>query len=203
LLKIGKPAEALKEFRTCRRQYPDEPVYHNAVAAVLAAQGDLAGAQVEFTEAERMNPHYAQPHIELARIYLSLGEDDRARKELHAAVQAAPNQVETLTNVARILAVNSTAAKSDGADALALALRANALSGNREPEVFDVLGMAFAATGDFTNAVVCAQNALELAPAANLKNTNEFHLRLERYQNRQPWRELLGGTNAANSPAGQ
>jgi len=70
------------------------------------------------------------------------------------------------------------------------------LSGGRRPEVFDILGMAFAATGDFSNAVICAQNALTFATAANLKDTQPIRQRLELYQQHRPWRESFRATNA-------
>ncbi len=83
---------------------------------------------------------------------------------------------------------------------MALAARANALSGNSQPVVFDILGMALAETGDFTNAVVCAQNALTLATAAELKNTEQIQQRLELYQKNLPWRESFRATNAPVEP---
>ncbi len=78
--------------------------------------------------------------------------------------------------------------------------KANDLSNNRKPEVLDVLGMALAETGDFTNAVTCVESALELAEASKIKNTAPLRQRLELYRNHQPWRESFRATNA---PAGQ
>jgi hypothetical protein len=62
--------------------------------------------------------------------------------------------------------------------------------------VFDILGMALAATGDFTNAQTCAQNALDVAAAAQMKNLGPLKSRLALYQNHQPWRESFLATNA-------
>jgi len=196
LLKLGQPAEALAEYRQCLTQHPDDPVYHNATAGALAAQGNLPEALLEYAEAERLDPHYAEPHLELAKIYFQGGHEAQARDELKAAVGAAPFDVPTLVTVAHELAANASDSARDAQGALALALKANDLSGNREPEVFDVLGMAFAATGDFSNAVICAQNALDFTPAAGLKNAGPIRQRLELYQNQKPWRESFLDTNA-------
>lgn len=195
LAKLDRPAEALDEYRQCLRLDPGIAMLHNAAAGALAAQGNLPAALQEFAEAERLDPHYPQPHIDLAKIYLARGQNAQAKDELRAAVRAAPNDVPTLIAVAHYLAANTNAAARDSQGALILALKANELSGEREPEVFDVLGMAFAATGDFTNAVICAQNALNFAPAANLKDTAPLQQRLQLYQAHQPWLESFASTN--------
>jgi len=70
------------------------------------------------------------------------------------------------------------------------------MSGHVQPMVFDVLGMALAENGDFTNAQTCAQNALILATAAQMSNLDQIRRRLELYKNHQPWRESFFATNA-------
>ena len=61
--------------------------------------------------------------------------------------------------------------------------------------MLDVLGMACAETGDFTNAQTCAQNALDLATAAKMKDLADIQQRLQLYKNHQPWRESFLFTN--------
>ena len=80
---------------------------------------------------------------------------------------------------------------------MVLALKANEISGHTQPMVFDALGMAFAENGDFTNALTCAQNALDLATAAQMKKLEPLQKRLALYQNHQPWRESFRATNNA------
>jgi hypothetical protein len=60
--------------------------------------------------------------------------------------------------------------------------------------------MAFAANGDFSNAVSCAQNALVLATAAQMPSAGAMQLRLELYQQNRPWRESFRATNAPVKP---
>jgi len=56
-------------------------------------------------------------------------------------------------NAARVFAADETAGIRDGAAALALANRANDLTGGEQPFVLDALGMACAENRDFTNAI--------------------------------------------------
>ncbi len=196
LAKMGRTKEALAEYRECLRIDPEASVLHNAAGIALAADGNLAGAFQEFTKAEQFAPQSAEPHIGLAKIYFTLGRDTQAVGELKAAVRANPDDFQTLTTAAHFLAANSNAVARDGKSALILALKANDLSHNRQPDVFDVLGMAFAATGDFTNAVTCAQNALEFVPVTGHKNIRLMRQRLALYQNHQLWLESFRNTNA-------
>jgi len=69
-----------------------------------------------------------------------------------------------------------------GGTALSLALKANELSIGNQPLVLDLLGLAYAETGDFTNAVTRAQNAAELADPAKLKSLEAIRHHLELYK---------------------
>ena len=123
--------------------------------------------------------------------------------EFRAALRLAPDDYQILAEAARYLASNENAAARDGKSALVLALRANEISGRRQPIAFDALGMALAENGDFTNAVTCAQNALELATAAKMQRLERLRRRLELYQNHQPWRENFRATNALANNHGE
>ena len=193
--KLGLPAEALAEFRTALRFDPKIAKWHSAAGCELATLGQGDEALKEFAEAERLRPDYAQRHIETAKLFFQQGRDREAVGELRAALQAEPDQFQTLATAAHYFAANENAAARDGQSALTLAVKADDLSGHIQPMVLDVLGMAYAETGNFTNAVLSAQAALELADAAKLKNLEAIRQRLELYKNKQPWRESFRATN--------
>jgi uncharacterized protein HemY len=86
----------------------------------------------------------------------------------------------------------------DGKTALVLALRASALSGEK-PQVLDVLGMALAETGDFTNAETVASKAIQLATEAMKTNLKPWRERLENYRKHQAWHESFLVTNAPSN----
>jgi tetratricopeptide (TPR) repeat protein len=196
LSQLGRHAESLAEYHEAIQQRPDLAILHNAAGAALTELGQFDAALKEFSEAERLDPHFAAPHVGTAKVFFAQGRDTEAVDELRAALRIEPDNFEILVYAAHYLAANENAAARDGKTALVLALKANALSGNSQPQVFDMLGMALAATGDFTNAQTCAQNALELATAAQMKNTGQISRRLELYKNHQPWLESFRATNA-------
>lgn len=202
LEELGKPAEALAEYRQCLERDPKTPALHNAAGRALVALGNPNEAFMEFAEAAQFDPHFAAPHVERAKILLSQAHDVEAVKALWAAAQAEPYNFHTLCTVAHYLAANQNRDGRDGQNALIFALKANDLSASQDPVVFDVLGMAFAETGDFTNALISAKNVLALGETAKMENMEAIRKRMELYENHQPWRESFCVTNAqADLPA--
>jgi len=192
----ARPREAAAEYREAIRLNPKVAFLHNSLGITLTELGQNDAARDEFAEAERLEPNYAWPHVEMAKLFLSEGRDAEAVGELHTAVGLDAGNYEILAYAARVLSANENALARDGPTALALAAKANVLSDNRQPVVVDALGMACAETGDFTNAEICAQNALDEATALRLASTNEIQQRLELYRHHQPWRESFRATNA-------
>jgi tetratricopeptide (TPR) repeat protein len=195
--KLGRPAESLAEYREASRLRPGDAFLHNAIAIELATLGKYDDALKELDEADRLDPHYPWVHMERAKIYFGLGRDVEALEELRNAVSMDPDDYQILASTAHYLAANKNPAARDGKTAVTLAAKANVLSGSNQPMVYDVLGMALAESGDYTNAQICAQNALDLATADRLKNTDQIRQRLELYQKNQPWRESFQTTNAS------
>ena len=193
---LGRHAESLAEYREAIRLRPDDATLHNAAGGELAALNRFDEALAEFYQAEALDPKYAAPHVEAAKVLFKIGRDAEGLGEFHAALRIGPDNYQILATAAHYFAANENAAARDGKDALGVALKANDLSGHVQPMVFDILGMAFAENGDFTNAVNCAQNALALANAVQMKNTGPLQTRLKLYQNQQPWRESFRATNA-------
>jgi tetratricopeptide (TPR) repeat protein len=195
--RLGRPTEALAEYREALRDAPNDAGLHEAMGRELATLGEFSGALPEFFEAEQLDAGYAAPHLSAARVLFKQGRDREALGELQAAVRLDPDNFETLATAAHYLAANENAAARNGQTAVALAQRANQLSGHAQPMVFDVLGMALAETGDFDDAQVCAQNAITLATAHQMTQLDELRRRLELYQKHQPWHESFRAPGAA------
>ena len=193
---LGHHDESLAEYRKAIQIAPDNAMLHSAVGSQLAALYRFDEALKEFAEAEKLDPNQAAPHFEAAKVLFKTGRDAEGLDEFHAALQIEPDNYQVLATVAHYLATNKNAAARDGKSALILALKANELSGGVQPMVFDIIGMAFAENGDFTNAVTCAQNALGLAAAVQMQNTGSLQTRLDLYKNKRPWRESFRDTNA-------
>ena len=151
----------------------------------------------EFTNAMSLDPAASPPHVLLGGTLLKAGRDGEAIGQFREALKLDPLNSQTLAYTAYILSANENAAARDGRAALVLATKANVLTGGNQPMVFDVLGMAYAETGDYTNAEICAQNAIILATAGQMKNFEPIRQRLALYKNHTPWRESFQATQPA------
>ena len=131
---------------------------------------------------------------------LKQGHDADAVEEFRHAVQLDPNDFQLLASVAHVLAADQDPRGRDGNAAVALSLKANALTGGSQPFVLDVVGMACAEVGRFPEAQQAAQQALDLARNAKMTKIGPIEERLKLYQQHQPWRESFLATNR---PAGR
>jgi tetratricopeptide (TPR) repeat protein len=192
---LGRPAESLAEYRKALQLNPENAALHLAAANQLDALHQYDKALAELAIARQLNPNDATLHLDAARVLFKLGLDADGMAEFEAALRLETGNFTTIATVAHYLAANENASSRDGTNALLLARKANKLSGGIQPMVLDILAMAYAETGDFTNAVTCAQNAVELASQANLKSTEAIRQRLELYKHGQPWRESFAATN--------
>ena len=195
--KLGKPAEALPEYREAIRLNPKEPFLHDSLGIVLVELGDFGEAMNEFTNAAQLDPAYPWAHFQLAKALLKQGRDAEAIDQFRAALRLDPENFQILAYIAHVLAAEEDPQIRDSRTALVLAIKANTLTGGTQPYVLDALGMACAATGDFTNATEVTQKALDLATVAKMKKLEPIQQRLELYKNHQPWRESFLATNNA------
>jgi len=195
LLKMGRLPEALSEQQQAVQISPQKPLMHNCLGIVFTELGRFDEAEKEFKETERLDPTYAWVHFEMAKLRLKQGRDAGAVDEFREALRLEPDNYQILTYVAHVLAADENPQGRDGRAALALAAKANALTGGSQPLVLDALGMACAETGDFTNALELTQRAFDIASAGKMKKLEPLQQRLELYKNHQPWRESFLFTN--------
>ena len=193
----GNPGAAVAEYQAALLLKPGLAYVHENLAKALMESGRYEEARGEIAAAEKLDPAAGRPHAQMARLLEAGGRDEAAVAELQTAVRLEPDNPGILLEAARFLAADENPAGRDGPTAVKLALKAGALSGN-QPEAIDVLGMALAETGDFTNAQACAQSLLDAAAEGNIGHTNEIRARLELYRKHTPWRESFAATNLSN-----
>jgi tetratricopeptide (TPR) repeat protein len=197
---LGRPADALLEYHKAEQLNPSVYFVHNSIGDLLVAQGRFPEAMNEFTNAARLDPTSPWPPFALGKALLQQGHDDAALGQFRIALRNEPNNPQILSYTAFVLAADETPGIRNGQGALALAIKANALTGGTQPFMLDALGMACAETGDFTNAQIAVQSALTTALNAKMQNLGQLQHRLDLYKNRQPWRESFRSTNSPANP---
>jgi len=199
---IGHPDEAVAEYQVALRINPNHVASHSNFGTQLVELGRFDEALEQYAAAARLDPTDWHPPYLTGKALLKAGRDLEAIPYFHRAVQLDPNNPRVLTYLAQVLASDENPQVRNGNTALAMAAKANDLTGDVQPAMFDAMAMAYAETGQFTNAQQTAAYALKLAAAYDLTNDAAvIQQRMQLYQNHQPFRQSFLFTNApANEP---
>jgi tetratricopeptide (TPR) repeat protein len=116
------------------------------------------------------------------------------------ALEINPDNTHLLNILARVLAASPDASIRNGAEAVELAQRADRLSGGKNPRIITTLAAADAEAGQFPEAVMTAQRALELAAAqTNAALVETLRLQIGLYRANLPFRD----PSLTNAPSDQ
>ena len=179
----GKLDEAMSHYRRALRIDPDHTEAHSSLACALAERGKLDEAISHYRQALRTKPDYAEVHHRLGRTLVMAGQFDSALEHFRRAASLKPDWPGPLNGIAQILVVHPDAKARDANEAVRFAEHAAGLTGHKDASVLDTLAAAYAATGQFTQAVTTAQAAIELASAAGAKEDVDYLRRqLEHYK---------------------
>ena len=190
-----KYTEAEAHFQAALKIKPDDADAQAQYGSMLAGIGRNEEAAAHLREAARLRPEI-ETRLELAAVYRAAGKIREAIEQCRQALRAKPDQPEALSNLAWLLATAADEKLRDGQEAVRCAEQACALTGHQKAPMVAVLAAAYAEAGRFDQAVVTAQQAVDLARAAgNLQfaATNEQLLRL--YTSGQPYHEPLPKQN--------
>jgi tetratricopeptide (TPR) repeat protein len=190
LAKKGMLDEAIKQHFEALRIMPDSPNVHRNLGAALDQKGETAKAVEHFAEAVRLKPDYLSARIQLGYSLVRLGRIESAVDQYQKVLQYKPNHPEALNALAWIWATTENAKFQNHIAAVRFAQKACELSNYEHPGALDTLAAAYAATGNFPEAIKTAEKAVKLAEDANEKELAEdIGKRLELYKTSQPYHE--------------
>lgn len=87
----GQFGEALSAYKAVLAESPDHAWALNRVGALLAQEGDTAGAEAALTRALELEPRLAQAHSNLGNIFYARGEYEEALLKYKEASAIDPN----------------------------------------------------------------------------------------------------------------
>jgi Tfp pilus assembly protein PilF len=157
-----------------------------------AAQGKDKEAIIQFSNAIKIDPRYADAHFELAKAYLKTGSPMGAYAELRHTVDLDPKNLEARLELGQIYLAGHAYSKS--------LEQANAILAV-DPKNADAWGLKSGiamANNDHAEALKDIQQALTYAP-----NRAGFHAQLGLIQASDPSTEERGRTPAARQHAGE
>ena len=191
LLRSGRAEEAIVHFRAALSVQPNYLPALNYLGSALLQTGHPDEAFVSLQKAAEIDANYLPVQFNLANTLLQLRRWDEAVAHLRLALTISPNDPEAMKNLAWVLATCPEARIRDGAEAVALAQRANALTGDRNPIFAVTLAAAYAEAGRFSDAVRTGEAALQSASdSGNPTLADAIRGYIELYRSGQPFRDI-------------
>ena len=187
LLAKGKVGEALDQFQAQVDLEPDDFKARNNMGAILLRSGLAVDAVPYLQKAVEIKPDDAQAHYLLGNALFRAGRVAEAVGSYEKAIQLNPDHVQARNDLAWIRACDPDPQVRNGAQAVDLALRADQLSGGKNPVVIGTLAASYAEAGKFAEAVAAEKRARQAALAqTNSALAGLLEKRLKRYEAGRP-----------------
>ena len=171
LISAERPDEAAEQFSEALKYQPDSDKLHNSLGIALSQQGKLGPAAAEFEKAIQLNPEFPWPRLNYAVVLQKKGLAGAAVTNYSKALELQPGWAEALDKLAFLLATCPDTRWHDPAKAIRLSTQANDLTQRKSPDLLDTLAIAYAASGEFSNAVATAELARAEASRKDCKPT--------------------------------
>jgi len=136
----------------------DNGAAHVNLGHLLEVTGHRDEAIQQLTQGLQIAPKNADGHNIYGVILARQGKMDEAIAELQQAVALSPNSAESHYNLGRAFA-----ATSRFPEALPQLQTAAKLTGNREPAILQMLAAMYSETGNYTQAIAIAEQAISVA----------------------------------------
>jgi len=196
LLRAGKVQEAISHYEQALRLEPDNAEAYYNLGAALLQTGKVQDAVGRFNRALRIKPDYAEAYIALGNALEQAADFRGAIKQYEELLRIKPNIIPAQNDLAWLLA---TLAPEDGGNpvqSLGLARQVSELTRNQVAPYLDTLAAAYAATGQFSNAIATAQHAIDLARSAGQPQiVEQIEPRLELYRSGRAYRQSVAMTS--------
>jgi protein O-mannosyl-transferase len=199
LLQRGDVPDAIAHWEHALQTNPDLPEVSNNLGTTLFRMGKTPEAISHWEQAVRSDPDYFGAHFNLGVALVQQGRVAEGIGHLEQAVRIMPDSAPAQSRLAWLLATLPPSEGGNATRAVTLAQRACELTGNRMAANLDVLAVAYAAAGQFDDAVDTGQKAADLARRANQpKLAQEIEARLGLYRRGRAYRPFP--SNPATSP---
>ena len=185
----GQIDEALAHYQEAVKEQPNYPEAYYLLGNDLLQKARVDDAIAAYEQALKSRPTYPEVENNIGLALVQKGRPSEAIAHWQNALAGQSDSVDSLNNLAWVLATFPENWIRNRKQALALAERANQLSGDNNPAILRTLAAAYAENGRFTEARVTAERGLQLANAQeNLALVNIFEGDLARYRANAPVR---------------
>jgi Flp pilus assembly protein TadD len=184
--------EAIAAYENALTIKPAYAEAHCNLAAALTDAGRLDEAIEHCQKALQLRPQYPKAGGNLQTATLRRQQIQQALTQQRELLRQHPNDAKILNETAWILATNPNASIRNGTEAVSLARQAVQRTESRDPAFLKTLAAAYAESGQFSEAVETARQALELATQQNLATEAEqLQNQLSLYEKGLPYRKAI------------
>ena len=197
MLMQGQIEEAEEHFLAALKTEPHNPEAHRSLGTILSRQGKPGQAVRHLLVALRFKPD-VPTRLECAALMHQTGDYAGAAEQFRQVLLVQPDSLESLNNLAWLLATCPEEKVRDGAEAVRCAERASRLPPRKGICVMGTLAAAYAEAGRFQEAVATAERAVETETAAGETRFAALNTQLLTYYRAgRPWREPPAGKGKA------
>jgi protein O-mannosyl-transferase len=190
----GQLDEAISQFREALEIKPEHAMAHYHLGIALQSQGKTDEAFNEYNRALKIDPGNAALQYQVGEALAKTGRFAEALNHFQEASRINPNSAAPFNAAAWILATEPNSNISNANLAIRLAERAAELSHYENPGILDTLAAAYAAGGQYDQAVATARKAIALASSTRTdKLADRIRERLELYMQGKPYRQPVHG----------
>lgn len=184
--KLEQYEKALEAWQKCLQL---EPSNSDIAAKINALKRKIRIAQLtgQYQAQVDKNPDDAAARNELARLYYSDDNFAGALRQWQKVIELQPENAVVYNNLAWLLAAHKSAQYHNPQLALEYAQKACKLTAYENPGLLDTLSVAYAANGNFANAIETAEKALEIAETDQVEQELQKHIQL--YRQNKPYYE--------------
>jgi len=187
LFSLGRYEEAASHFLAASQINRGRPEVFTNLGIAELALGALDEAEKHLLMAIGADPDFAKAHLYLGQIYAQKKKFGDAAKHLEKCAELVDNP-DALANLAWLYATCPDDRLRNGRRALELAQRCERLVDARNPRLYDILGVAYAETGEFGKAIQMADKAIQLTGGTDPGLPQRRHL-LELFKSGKPFHE--------------
>jgi len=175
--------EAINHFKKALELRPGWADIYYELGDIYTHQRIFKQAMLEFGEALKLEPDRIDVRIRMADISSSTGNETLAVKYLSEVLDIDPNHLATLCRLIVLRSVVKSEGVFNPSEAVTLAEKACQITEYRDAGVLDLLAVAYASGGEYSQAIDIAEKAIQLAEATKKPDmVKKIEKRLETYK---------------------
>jgi tetratricopeptide (TPR) repeat protein len=155
--------QALQHYTRASRLGIDSPAFWTGYGELLNDQGRFSDAESSLNRAVSKDPESIKAHFQLARAQTRLGKYAEAIGHYEKVLTETPDNPEVLNNLALLYATATNTEVRSPKMAVLLATRACDATTSQNARFMDTLARAYAASGDFFQAITWEDKAVKRA----------------------------------------